>query len=66
MKAKNYRTDLPIRGAGDPSMAYREGTVTIGAAAGWPVSASEKRIMRNVKVRLLVMSVSSIQYQESL
>jgi hypothetical protein len=47
-------------------LSYREGTVTTGAAAGWPVSASEKRIMRNVKVRLLVMSLSSIQYQESL
>ena len=47
-------------------MAYREGTVTTGAAGGWPVSASEKRIMRNVKVRLLAMSVSSIQYHESL
>jgi hypothetical protein len=41
---------------------HREGTVTTGAAGTCPVSASENRIIRNVKVRLLAMSLSSIQY----
>jgi hypothetical protein len=44
----------------------RDGTVATGAAAGWPVSAREKSSIRKVKVRLLAMSVSSIQYQWSL
>jgi hypothetical protein len=42
---------------------HREGTVTTGAAGACPVSASENRIIRNVKVRLLAISLSSIQYQ---
>jgi hypothetical protein len=50
----------PLAGHG---FGHRDGTVTTGAATLWPVSASEKRIIRNVKVRLLAMSVSSIQYQ---
>jgi hypothetical protein len=42
---------------------HRDGTVTTGDAVVWPVSASENRIIRNVNLRLLAMSVSSIQYQ---
>jgi len=42
---------------------HRDGTVTTGAAGAWPVSASENRIIRKVKMRLLSTSVSSIQYQ---
>ena len=39
-----------------PSTTHRDGTVTTGAAALGPVSASENRIIRKVKVRLLAMS----------
>jgi hypothetical protein len=41
----------------------RDGTVTTGAGTLWPVSASENSIIKNVNVRLLSTSFSSIQYQ---
>jgi hypothetical protein len=50
-------------GANGSNAHYRDGTVTTGTAVVWPVSASENRIIRKVKMRLLAISVSSIQYQ---